>query len=144
VVPHAPGAVGAEVGEVLAHLRRVDAGQGGEALGRDGADVLVGGLEQGPVVEGQAGDRRLGDSSGGGHCVCFPALSYLGAVASSGSAAAVGKAAASATAARAVPGASVEDTSRLCNCSQSLPSSGAARLRGGARAGGLSPRTTAG
>ena len=67
VVPHASGPVGAQVREVLAHLRGVDAGQGGEALGRDGADVLVGGLEQGPVVEGQADDRRLGDTSGGGH-----------------------------------------------------------------------------
>src|SRR5262249_56490557 len=73
VVADTTGPVGAEVREVLAHLRRVHPGQGGEALGRDRADVLVGRLEEGPVVEGKAGDRRLGDSSGGGHCArCFP------------------------------------------------------------------------
>src|SRR5262249_37706831 len=75
VVADTPGPVGAEVREVFADLRRVHPGQGGEALGRDRADVVVGGLEEGPVVEGQAGDRCLGDSSGGGHFARFPARS---------------------------------------------------------------------
>ena len=54
VVADAPGPVGTQVGEVLAHLGRVDARQLGEALRGDGADLLVGGLEQRPVVERQA------------------------------------------------------------------------------------------
>ena len=63
VVADAPGAVGAEVGEVLADLGRVDAGQLGQPLRGDGADLLLGGLEQRPVVERQPGDGRLRDAA---------------------------------------------------------------------------------
>jgi len=52
------------VGEVLSDLRRVDAGELGELLGGDGSDRLIGDLEQRPVVEGKAGDGRLGDQPG--------------------------------------------------------------------------------
>ena len=63
VVADAAGAVGAEVRQVLADLGRVDAGQLGQALRGDRGDLVLGGLEEGPVVERQAGDRRLGDST---------------------------------------------------------------------------------
>ena len=55
VVADAARAVGAEVREVLADLGRVHAGQLGQALRRDGRDLVLGGLEQGPVVERAAG-----------------------------------------------------------------------------------------
>ena len=61
VVADAPGAVGAEVGEVLAHLGGVDAGQLGQPLGRDRGRPVVGHLEQAAQVDGQPGDRGLGD-----------------------------------------------------------------------------------
>ena len=61
LVADAPGAVGAEVGEVLADLRRVDAGELGQPLRGDGADLLVRGFEQGPVVERKARHRRFRD-----------------------------------------------------------------------------------
>ena len=61
VVADAPGAVGAEVREVLADLGRVHAGQLGQPLRRDRGDLVLGGLEQGPVVQRQPGDGRLGD-----------------------------------------------------------------------------------
>src|SRR3712207_7693340 len=41
VVAHAAGAVRPEVGEVLAQLRRVDPGGGGERLAGDGVRALV-------------------------------------------------------------------------------------------------------
>ena len=77
LVADAPGAVGAEVGEVLADLRRVDPGELGEPLRGDGADVLVGGLEQGPVVERQARHRRLGDPPRGLLCAASRAVGHV-------------------------------------------------------------------
>ena len=67
VVPHAPGAVRPEVGEVLAHLRGVDARELRQPLRRDRADLLIGGLEERPVVERQPGDRRFRDAPGVGN-----------------------------------------------------------------------------
>ena len=55
VVADAPGAVGAEVGEVLAQLRRVDPGRGGELLRGDGRDAVLGQRAERPQVERQAG-----------------------------------------------------------------------------------------
>ena len=46
VVPHAPGSIGTQIREVLAHLGRVDAGQLGQPVGGDGGDLALGGLEQ--------------------------------------------------------------------------------------------------
>ena len=68
VVADAPGAVGAEVREVLADLGRVHAGQLGQALRRDGRDLALAGLEEGPVVERQAGDGRLRDPASRRSC----------------------------------------------------------------------------
>ena len=62
VVADAPGAVGAEVGEVLADLGRVDAGQLGQPLRRDRRRLRPRPARAGAQVDGQAGDRRLGDA----------------------------------------------------------------------------------
>ena len=67
VVSDPAGAVGPEVRQVLADLGRVDAGQLGQPLRGDRADLLVGRLEQGPVVEREADDRRLRDAARIGH-----------------------------------------------------------------------------
>ena len=60
LVADAAGAVGAEVAEVLAHLRRVDAGEVGELLRRHVGDPRLGLVEQDPQVHGQPGDRASG------------------------------------------------------------------------------------
>ena len=49
VVPHPPRPVGAEVGEVLAHLRGVDSGEVGQALRRAGGLPVVGQGQRGPA-----------------------------------------------------------------------------------------------
>ena len=67
VVAHAAGAVGAEEREVLADLGRVDARQLRQPLRGDRADLGVSRLEERPVVERQAGDRRLRDASSVGN-----------------------------------------------------------------------------
>ena len=64
VVADAPGAVGPEVGEVLAHLGRVDASELGELLGGHGPPLVLVDLEERPVVQGEPGDRGLGDGAG--------------------------------------------------------------------------------
>ena len=66
VVADAAGAVGAQVGEVLAQLGRVDPGGGGELLGGDRGDALVGQRAERPQVDGQPGHRGVRDAAGGG------------------------------------------------------------------------------
>ena len=65
VVADAAGAVGAEVGEVLADLGGVDARQFCELLGRDGGGAVLGEFDQAPEVDGQADDGGLGKRAGG-------------------------------------------------------------------------------
>jgi hypothetical protein len=62
VVPDAASPVGAEVREVLAHLGRVDAGQLGQPLRRDGAGLVVRLLDQAAQVDRQARHGRLRDA----------------------------------------------------------------------------------
>ena len=64
VVPDPAGAVAAEVGEVLAELGAVDAGGRGELLAGAGAGAELGEGGQGTEVDGQTGDRCLGDVPG--------------------------------------------------------------------------------
>ena len=64
VVPDAAGAVAAEVGQVLAELGAVDPGGGGELLAGAGRGALLDQGGQGAEVDGQAGDRRLGNVPG--------------------------------------------------------------------------------
>ena len=64
VVPDPAGAVAAEVGEVLAQLGGVDAGRQRELLAGAGAGAVVGQGVEGSQVDGQAGDRGLGDVPG--------------------------------------------------------------------------------
>ena len=93
VVADAPGAVGAEVGEVLAHLGRVDAGHLGQPLGRDGGRLGVDHLEQAAEVDGQAGDGGLGDAAAGAHAggTAAPAVVAVGVGAASAAAAGRGR-----------------------------------------------------
>ena len=65
VVADAPGAVGPEIGEVLAHLGGVDPGQLGQALRRDRGGLLGVHLDEGAEVDGQPGHRGLGYASAG-------------------------------------------------------------------------------
>ena len=65
VVADPAGAVAAEVGEVLAELGAVDAGGLGEVLAGARGDAGVGERDQGPQVDGQPGDRGLGNVPGG-------------------------------------------------------------------------------
>ena len=60
VVADAAGPVRAEVGQVLAQVRRVDPGGGGQLLGRHGDHALLGQPGQHPQVDRQPGDRGLG------------------------------------------------------------------------------------
>jgi len=60
VVPHAAGAVGAEVRQVLADLGGVDARHLGQALRRHRGGLGVSHLDEAPQVDREAGDRRLG------------------------------------------------------------------------------------
>ena len=63
VVPDAAGAVGAEVGEVLAELGAVHAGGGGQLLAGAGGGAALGEPDQGPQVDREPGDRGLGDAA---------------------------------------------------------------------------------
>ena len=69
LVADAARAVAAEVREVLAHLGGVDAGQLGEAVGRDVVDAELGLLDEDLEVHREPGDGGLGDpaTAMGGH-----------------------------------------------------------------------------
>src|SRR5690606_18874238 len=60
VIADAAGAVGAEMGQVLAELGRVDPGGLGEVLRADGGHPSLGQRRESAQVERQAGDGRLG------------------------------------------------------------------------------------
>src|ERR1019366_4968971 len=62
VVTHAPGAVGAQLRQVLTELGRVHPRRGGEFLARHGGDLTVGQRVQRPEVDRQTGDSRLRDA----------------------------------------------------------------------------------
>ena len=64
VVADAAGAVGAEVGEVLAQLGAVDARRLREVLAGAGGGAGLRERGEGPQVDGQPGDRGLGDDPG--------------------------------------------------------------------------------
>ena len=66
LVADAAGAVGAEVREVLADLRRVDAGQLGQPLGRHAGHPIGGEVVEDPQVDGQPGHGGLRDPSAPG------------------------------------------------------------------------------
>ena len=68
VVPDAARAVGAEVGQVLAHLRGVHARGLGEGLGRHRGGARLGDVDEGSQVDGQPSDRRLGDRADPSSC----------------------------------------------------------------------------
>ena len=71
VVADAAGAVRTEVGQVLAQLRRADAGSGRQILRGDGGDAVVLQSGQRPQVDGQPRHRGLGDAPrprGGTRC----------------------------------------------------------------------------
>ena len=76
VVADASGAVRPEVGQVLAHLRRVHAGQLGQPLRRDGGGARLGDLEEDAQVDGKPGHRGLGDAAGGGVARAMPVAGY--------------------------------------------------------------------
>jgi hypothetical protein len=59
VVADPPGAVGAEVGQVLADLGRVHPGGVGELVGGDPVGPPLGHVDQAAQVDGQAGDGRF-------------------------------------------------------------------------------------
>jgi hypothetical protein len=59
VVADAPGAVGAEVGQVLAYLGRVHPGGVGELVGGDPVGAPLRHVDQAAEVHGQAGDGRF-------------------------------------------------------------------------------------
>ncbi len=63
VVADPTGAVGAEVGQVLAHLGGVDAGQLGEAFGGHVRRAVGGDLVEQAEVDGKAGDRGVRDAA---------------------------------------------------------------------------------
>ena len=63
VVADAAGAVGPEVGEVLAQLRARDAARGGELLARHGRDARIDEAREHPVVDREAGHRGLRDTA---------------------------------------------------------------------------------
>ena len=65
VVPHPSGPVRPEVGQVLADLRRVDAGRLGERVGGDRGDAGLGELDQRPEVDRQPPDGGLRDGAVG-------------------------------------------------------------------------------
>ncbi len=71
VVADSAGAVGAEVGEVLAQLGAVDAGCGREVLAGAGGDAWSASATQRAKVDGQTRDGGLGDVPGAlGVCPC--------------------------------------------------------------------------
>jgi hypothetical protein len=63
VVAHAPRAIGAEVGQVLAELGRVDARRRGELVRRAHVDALVGERRQRTQVHGKSGHGGIGDAA---------------------------------------------------------------------------------
>ena len=64
VVTHPAGAVGTQVGEVLAQLGRGDAAGLGEFLAADRGHPVLLQCREDPVVDGQPGDGGIGDASG--------------------------------------------------------------------------------
>ncbi len=63
VVADPAGAVGAEVREVLAQLGGVDAGLGGEVIGRARADALLGESVEGAQIDRKPGHGGVGDAT---------------------------------------------------------------------------------